>query len=70
MLYNDSFPVGQETVIENGKKYIPFYVLNVPHVECISSINFSLFSQSDQKQKKSAVLFVYFFFQLLKTSFN
>jgi hypothetical protein len=24
MLYNDSFPVGQETVIENGKKYIPF----------------------------------------------
>ena len=30
MLYNDSFPVGQETVIENGKKYIPFYVLKVP----------------------------------------
>ena len=26
MLYNDSFPVGQETVIENGKKSIPFYV--------------------------------------------
>ena len=29
MLYNDSFPVGQETVIENGKKYIPFYGLKV-----------------------------------------
>ena len=24
MLYNDSFPVGQETVIENGKTFFPF----------------------------------------------
>ena len=37
MLYNDSFPVGQETVIENGKKYIPFscsYILRRPRNFC------------------------------------
>ena len=47
--------------------FIPFFIfgfwsLLVTNVKCISLIHFSLFGQSDQKQKKSAVLLVYFLY--------
>ena len=43
-------------------RFLSYYFSTmVPNIECISSIHFSLFGQRDQKQKKSAVLFVYFF---------
>ena len=49
MLYNDSFPVGQETVIENGKKYIPFLCIKGGLI----SETFSLWLKSPKKCAKS-----------------
>ena len=59
MLYNDSFPVGQETVIENGKKYIPFYVLKVAKSQSVFAFGSNLpnkCAKSLSKESQSALM--------------
>ena len=45
------------------------FLLKVAYVECISSIHFLLFGQSDEKRKRSVALFFLFLFLLTNKKF-